>query len=73
MSKFVVGLGFGGDREYTINGVKYIVGARFEKQGASLNHRIGRCIESSIIHLPTEDEQDMIEAENVCSAAREED
>lgn len=73
MNKFIVGLGFGGDREYTINGVKYIVGARFEKQGSSLNHRIGRCIESNIIHLPIEPEPSTIEAENVCSAAGEED
>lgn len=73
MNKFVVGLSSCEAREYVIGGVKYIVDAKFEKQGASLNQRLTRCIESDIVHLPIEKKQDMLEAENVCSAAGEED
>lgn len=72
MSKFTVGLAFGGNREYSINGVKYVVGSRFEKRN-SITERLERCVTSDFTHLTSADRTDRIDTDYVCSAAGEEE
>ncbi len=62
-------------REYRINGVTYIVAARFEKSDSenSIRSRFERIINNEMIDLTTEPPCDKIVEENVYSAAGKEE
>lgn len=68
MRGFIVGLALG-EREYTINGVKYIVSAKFQHRQSKDNFadRIKKFITSDFAHLSIDTQDDIMEAENVCS------
>ncbi len=68
MKGFIVGLA-PGEREYTVNGVKYVVSAKFQHRENKDNFadRVKKFITSDFAHLSVGAEDDIIEAENVCS------
>ena len=55
-------------RAYTVNGVKYVVGAKFRHRQSKDNFadRIKKFITSDFAHLSADTQDDIIEAENVC-------
>ena len=67
MKGFIVGLA-PGTREYTVNGVKYVVGAKFRHRQSKDNFadRIKKFITSDFAHLSVGTQDDIIEAEYVC-------
>ena len=67
MKGFIVGLA-PGTREYTVNGVKYVVGAKFLHRQSKDNFadRIKKFITSDFAHLSVDTQDDIIEAEYVC-------
>ncbi len=68
MKGFIVGLA-PGEREYTVNGVKYVVSAKFQHRENKDNFadRVKKFITSDFAHLQIDTQDDIIEAENVCS------
>ncbi len=68
MKGFIIGVAIG-EREYTINGVKYVVEARYQPRQTQTNiaDRIKKFITSDFAHLSVGANDDIIEAENVCS------
>ncbi len=68
MKGFIIGVAIG-EREYTINGVKYVVEARYQPRQTQINiaDRIKKFITSDFAHLTVEPQSDIIEAEYVCS------
>lgn len=71
---FIVGVA-PGVREYTINGVKYIVESRFEPKATKVNiaDRMKKYLISDFAHLQDMKDSDTIKAENVCLTAGKED
>ena len=67
MKGFIVGLA-PGTREYTVNGVKYVVGAKFRHWQSKDNFadRIKKFITSDFADLSVGTQDDIIEAEYVC-------
>ena len=67
MKGFIVGLA-PGEREYTVNGVKYVVSAKFQHRQNKDNfaERVKKFITSDFAHLSVNAQDDIIEAENVC-------
>ncbi len=74
MKGFIIGVAIG-EREYTINGVKYVVEARYQPRQTQTNiaDRIKKFITSDFAHLTLEPPPDIIEAEYVCSGCEASD
>ena len=79
MNKFIVGFG-GSPKEYTVNGVKYVVESRFQKpdykkpsKNTLLNNRIGNYITSDFADLPYGGTSNIINTEYDCTAAGKEE
>lgn len=65
-----------GKRAYQVNGVTYVVGARFvppKTDKTSITDRLNSCMKSDFIHLLPEPSPDTIKPESVCSAAEKEE
>lgn len=64
---FIVGLA-PGTREYALNGVKYVVEAKFQHRQNKdcFTDRIKKFITSDFAHLSVNAQDDIMEAENVC-------
>ncbi len=67
MRGFTVGLA-PGTREYTVNGVKYVLEAKFRHRRSKENFvdRVKKFITSDFAHLSIDRQDDIIEAEYVC-------
>ena len=66
------------DCDYFINGICYKVSSRFEgfdapKLGSTLTERFENYIGGDFAHLTTDEDENTIQAEYVCSTAGEED
>ena len=60
--------------EYVINGVRYIVSSRFsETENKTIKEKLSDFIGSDFAHLTTDEDENTIQAEYVCSTAGEED
>ena len=74
--RIFVGLGKQ-DREYTINGVKYIVSSSFQKsnykEDTTIMNRFKRWTVNEPIPLQKEEPSDTMDAEYVCSTVGKED
>ena len=74
--RIFVGLGKQ-DREYTINGVKYIVSSSFQKsnykEDTTIMNRFKRLTVNEPIPLQKEEPSDTMDAEYVCSTVGKED
>jgi len=74
-------VGFGSTpREYVIGGVRYVVESRFQERNPKsreentlLNDRIGKYITSDFADLPSNNKDNIINAEYDCTAAEKED
>ena len=65
-----------GKRAYQVNGVTYVVGARFvppKTDRTSIADRLNSCMKSDFIHLLQEPSPDTMKPESVCSAAEKEE
>ena len=65
-----------GKRTYQVNGVTYVVGARFvppKTDKTSITDRLHSCLKSDFIHLLPEPSPDTMKPESVCSAAEKEE
>ena len=66
-----------GEQEYTVNGVRYIVGSCFQTtkivDNLSIADRFKRIVTSDVIPLPVENTDATMESEYVCSTAGKED
>ena len=65
-----------GKRAYQVNGITYVVGARFvppKTDKTSITDRLHSCLKSDFIHLLPELSSDTIKPESVCSAAEKEE
>ena len=66
-----------GEREYTVNGVRYIVSSCFQTtkivDNPSIADRFKRIVTSDVIPLPVENTDATMESEYVCSTAGKED
>ena len=65
-----------GKRAYQVNGVTYVVGARFvppKTDRISITDRLNSCMKSDFIHLLPEPFPDTMKPESVCSAAEKEE
>ena len=71
---FIVGIGVA-DREYSVNGVKYIVSSRFasDTESETLSDRLQAHIKSPFAELTFAAEEAIFEHEYACSTAGEED
>lgn len=71
---FIVGIGMA-DREYSVNGVKYIVSSRFasDTESETLSDRLQSHIKSPFAELTFAAEEAIFEHEYACSTAGEED
>ena len=79
MDKFIVGFGLN-IRDYTVNGVKYIVESKFVptnfkdmKSNPTIDDRVGKYLKSDFAELPFVESGGKINAEDMCSAAGKED
>ena len=79
MSNWIVGFG-SEDHEYVINGVKYIVGSKFQKsnfkepaENTLLSSRIEKYLTNDFADLTANISTNKISNEYVCSAAGKED
>ena len=79
MGNWIVGFG-SRDHEYVINGVKYIVGSKFQKvnlkepaENILLSSRIEKYITNDFADLTADISTNKISNEYVCSAAGKED
>ena len=66
------------DQSYSINGCTFVVTPVFRHHGnihndPTLDKSVKRMIENETVHLSNNDTDDTMTAENVCSAAGEED
>ena len=60
--------------EYVINGVRYIVSIRFtETENKTMKEKLSEFIGSDFAHLTTNEDENTIQAEYVCSTAGKED
>ena len=66
-----------GEQEYTVNGVRYIVGSCFQTtkivDNLSIADRFKRIVTSDVIPLPVENTDATMESEYVCSTAGKEE
>ena len=66
-----------GDQEYTVNGVRYIVGSCFQSSkvptNPTIHDRFKRIVSSHSVELPISDKDHTITAEYVWSAAGKEE
>ena len=66
-----------GEQEYTVNGVRYIVGSSFQSSkvptSTTIHDRFKRIVSSDTIPLSVEDTDDTMAAEYVCSTAGKEE
>ena len=66
-----------GEQEYTVNGVRYIVGSSFQSSkvptSTTIHDRFKRILSGDTIPLSVEDTDDTMAAEYVCSTAGKED
>jgi hypothetical protein len=66
-----------GEQEYTVNGVRYIVGSCFQSSKAptstTIHDRFKRIVSSDTVPLSVESTDDTMESEYVCSTAGKED
>ena len=65
-----------GKRAYQVNGVTYVVGARFvppKTDKTSIADRLHSCMKSDFIHLLPQASPDTMKPESVCSAAEKEE
>ena len=76
MNKFIVGL-VDKDREYEINGVKYIVSSSFQtakiKEHQSITQRCGKALKEQFAHLNRKCGFDIMAVGKACSTAGKED
>ena len=66
------------DQTYTVNGCTFVVMSVFRHHGnihrdPTLDKSVKRLIKNESIHLLNDDSDDIMTAENVCSAAEKED
>ena len=69
---------YANDQTYTVNGCTFVVTSALRHHGnihndPTLDKSVKRMIENETVHLSNEDIDDTMTAENVCSAAGEED
>ena len=66
-----------GEQEYTVNGVRYVVGSCFQSSkvptSTTIHDRFKRIVSGSSVPLPVESTDDTMAAEYVCSAAGKEE
>lgn len=66
-----------GEQEYTVNGVRYVVGSCFQSSKAPTNttiqDRFKRIVSGNSVPLSVKDADDTMAAEYVCSAAGKEE
>ena len=66
-----------GEQEYTVNGVRYIVGSSFQSSkvptSTTIHDRFKRIVSSDTVPLPVESADDTMVAEYVCSTAGKEE
>ena len=66
-----------GEQEYTVNGVRYIVGSSFQSckvpTSTTIHDRFKRIVSSNTVPLSIEASDDKMAAEYVCSTAGKED
>ena len=66
-----------GEQEYTVNGVRYIVGSSFQSSkvatSTTIHDRFKRIVSGDTIPLSVEDTDDTMAAEYVCSTAGKEE
>jgi len=74
--RFFIGLG-SQEREYTVNGVKYIVSSAFQKpdfkEDTTIMNRFKRLTVNEPIPLKEKESSDTMDAEYVCSTVGKED
>ena len=65
------------EQEYTVNGVRYIVGSCFQSSklpsSTTINDRFKRIVAGNTVPLPIESMDDTMAAEYVCSTAGKEE
>ena len=66
-----------GEQEYTVNGVRYVVGSSFQSSkvasSTTIHDRFKRIVSSHSVELPISDKDHTITAEYVCSTAGKEE
>ena len=66
-----------GEQEYTVNGVRYIVGSSFQSSKAptstTIHDRFKRIVSGNSVPLSVKDADDTMAAEYVCSTAGKEE
>ena len=66
-----------GEQEYTVNGVRYIVGSSFQSSklptSTTIQDRFKRIVSGDTVPLPVESTDDTMAAEYVCSTAGKEE
>ena len=66
-----------GEQEYTVNGVRYVVGSSFQSSklptSTTIQDRFKRIVSGDTVPLPVESTDDTMAAEYVCSTAGKED
>ena len=66
-----------GEQEYTVNGVRYIVGSCFQSSkvptSTTIQDRFKRIVSGNSVPLPVKSTDDTMAAEYVCSTAGKED
>ena len=66
-----------GEQEYTVNGVRYIVGSSFQSSkvasSTTIHDRFKRIVSGHSVELPISDKNLTIAAEYVCSTAGKEE
>ena len=66
-----------GEQEYTVNGVRYVVGSSFQSSklptSTTIQDRFKRIVSGDTVPLPVESTDDTMTAEYVCSTAGKEE
>ena len=66
-----------GEQEYTVNGVRYIVGSSFQSSkvptSTTIHDRFKRIVSGDTVPLSVEDTDDTMAAEYVCATAGKEE
>ena len=66
-----------GEQEYTVNGVRYIIGSSFQSSkvptSTTIHDRFKRIVSGDTVPLPVESTDDTMESEYVCSTAGKEE
>ena len=66
-----------GEQEYTVNGVRYIIGSSFQSSkvptSTTIHDRFKRIVSGDTIPLSVEDTDDTMAAEYMCSTAGKEE